>query len=163
MKDLQIRLAVDSDVPALRRLVNAAYSELADMGLNFTGTFQDEEETRERMMDNDVYLLFLGDELIGTVSLEVVMDEGEKPVLYISQLAVAPAYKRRGLGRFLLGLAEDKAREKGIKLLRLDTAQPAEHLVTLYQSCGFVIVREIQWRGKVYKSYIMEKALTEKL
>jgi ribosomal protein S18 acetylase RimI-like enzyme len=89
------------------------------------------------------------------------MDEGEKPVLYSSQLAVAPAYKRRGLGRFLLGLAEDKAREKEIKLLRLDTAQPAEHLVTLYQSCGFVIVREIQWRGKVYKRYIMEKAPTE--
>jgi hypothetical protein len=38
MKDLQFPLAVDRDVPALRRLVNAADSELADMGLNFTDT-----------------------------------------------------------------------------------------------------------------------------
>lgn len=156
---IQFRLATDADVPELRRLVNSAYQQLADLGLNFTGTYQDEKITRERMQNNDVYLAFAKDELIGTISLEVETHKGVLPVLYLTQLAVAPKCKRQGLGRTLLRLAEEKAREKGICRLQLDTAAPATHLVKLYLSQGFEIIEEIQWRGKTYRSYIMEKYL----
>ena len=55
---IQFRLATDADVPALRILVNSAYQQLADLGLNFTGTYQNEDITRERMVNNDVYLAY---------------------------------------------------------------------------------------------------------
>lgn len=156
---IQFRLATDADVPALRILVNSAYQQLADLGLNFTGTYQNEDITRERMVNNDVYLAYAHDELVGTISLEVKTNKGDLPVLYLTQLAVAPKFKRQGLGRILLGLAEEKAREKGICRLQLDTAAPATHLVQLYLSQGFEIIEEIQWGGKTYRSYIMEKYL----
>ena len=63
---LQVRLAGELDVPALRLLVNAAYRQLADMGLNFTGTYQDEQVTRERMQGREVYLVFREQELVGS-------------------------------------------------------------------------------------------------
>ena len=158
MTEITIRLATDSDVPDLRRLVNAAYGELADRGLNYTGTFQDEEVTRERMQGNDVYLAYLNEQLVGTISLEV-RDDAPSPALYISQLGILPEYKRQGIGRQLLQLAETVARNKGITRLQLDTAVPATHLVNLYKSLGYNIKNEVQWRGKTYKSYVMEKKL----
>jgi GNAT superfamily N-acetyltransferase len=155
LDSITIRLATDDDVPALRRLVNAAYAELAEMGLNYTGTFQDEDITRERMQGNDVYVAFLGEDMIGTISLEV--QEENQPILYISQLGVHPQHKRKGLGRLLLELAEREARERGINRLQLDTATPATHLVSLYLSLGYKIIQEVRWGGKNYSSYIMEK------
>jgi len=159
LASIQFRLASDADVPALRILVNSAYQQLADLGLNFTGTYQDEEITRERMLNNDVYLAFVNDAFVGTISLEVETHKGKLPVLYLTQLAVAPKYKRQGLGRILLRWAEEKAKEKGIYRLQLDTAAPATHLVKLYLSLGFEIIEEVQWDGKTYRSYIMEKYL----
>jgi hypothetical protein len=44
-----VRPVKDSDIPAIRLLVNSAYKELSDMGLNYTGTYQDEEVTRNRI------------------------------------------------------------------------------------------------------------------
>lgn len=159
LADVTYRLAKDADVPALRKLVNAAYSELADLGLNFTGTYQDEAITRERMLGCDVFLAFYKDVLIGTVALAVETRQGEEPVLYLSQFAVAPACKRQGLGRCLLQLADDHARKQGIRRLQLDTAIPAAHLVSLYLREGYEIIDEIHHRGKTYRSYIMEKRI----
>lgn len=46
---LNIRLVSEADIPQIRVLVNQAYKELADMGLNYTATYQDEEITRSRV------------------------------------------------------------------------------------------------------------------
>lgn len=153
------RVATDDDVPTLRRLVNAAYRELAEMGLNFTGTYQDEAITRERMQGNEVYLAFAGDKLVGTICLEVEERPGEPKVMYLTQFAVEPSCKRQGIGKRLLKLAEQRAREKGIDRMQLDTAKPAAHLVALYEGQGFTVIDEIQWEGKTYSSYIMEKII----
>ncbi|MBT9134176.1 MAG: dTDP-fucosamine acetyltransferase [Firmicutes bacterium] len=154
-----VRLATAADVPALHRLVRAAYREHIGRGLNFTGTYQDERITRERMEGNDVYLVCQGSETIATVTLG--RDEEKDGVfgLYVMQLAVTPMLKRQGLGRLLLKLAEERGREQGADFLRLDTAMPATHLVALYQSEGYHVVDEVQWEGKAYRSYIMEKRL----
>lgn len=156
---LSLRMANEGDIPQLRLLVNEAYRELAEMGLNFTGTYQDEAETRARMQGREVVLAHLDRVLVGTISLEVQQDHDRPPVLYIGQFAVAPALKRRGIGRFLLNHAEQRARELGITRLQLDTAIPAQHLVRLYQGLGYQIVDQVQWEGKTYRTYIMEKQL----
>jgi ribosomal protein S18 acetylase RimI-like enzyme len=153
-----IRTAQESDIPQLRRLVNAAYQELADLGLNFTGTYQDDEITRERMKDAEVYLLHRGGELIASMNVSLQEADGQI-CLYINQLAVRPEYKRQGLGSYLLDLAEQRAEAAGIERLRLDTAILALHLLGIYRRRGFVEVEEVQWEGKTYRSIIMEKRL----
>ncbi|MBK9322912.1 MAG: hypothetical protein IPM97_08215 [Bdellovibrionaceae bacterium] len=41
----------------IRQLVNSAYKELADVGLNYTATYQDEIVTRERISKGKALLL----------------------------------------------------------------------------------------------------------
>ena len=156
---ITIRAATDDDVPALRRLVNAAYRVLGDMGLNFTGVTQDETTTRERMKDHEVYVAELDGRLMGTVSLQARRPADGLPHLYVHQLAVDPSLQRQGLGSRLTALAEARAAELGLRAVRLDTAIPAEHLVRWYAKRGYVPVDERQWRGKTYRSVVMEKIL----
>lgn len=162
-QELQLRLADHRDVSQLRKLVNEAYQELADLGLNFTGTYQDDAATLQRMQGKEVILVTIGNEMVGTISLERRQTPGVGQLLYISQLAVAPRCKRLGIGRFLLNHAEVRARELGITRLRLDTAVPAQHLVKLYASLGYQVIEEVQWDQKTYRSYVMEKRVASEL
>lgn len=155
-----VRRATLEDVPVLRQLVNDAYRELADLGLNFTGTFQDEDITRRRMQDAEVYMLHRDGELIASMNVSLKdLDNGNDRCLFIHQLAVRPDQKRRGIGSYLLKLAETRAQQLKISRLRLDTAIPATHLVKLYESRGYAPIEEVQWEGKSYRSFIMEKRL----
>lgn len=154
--DLQVGLASEADVPALRLLVNAAYRQLADMGLNFTGTYQDEQVTRQRMQGRDVYLIWRERELVGTISLHIKQLEQEQ-ALYVSQFAVSPVHQRQGIGGLLLQLADNRALELGLHAVQLDTAVPALHLVAMYSKAGYKVIEEVHWEDKTYNSYIMEK------
>lgn len=155
----RVRLATDADVPELRKLVNAAHRVLGDMGLNFTGVDQDEEITRRRMRDREVYVIDADGVLIGTVSVAIKHPEGDAPHAYVNQLAVAPSHQRRGVGSELMTLAEDRARQLGMRTVRLDTAVPAQHLTRWYEVRGYAKVGEAQWAGKTYRSVILEKGL----
>lgn len=153
-----VRLAGDTDVPALRRLVNAAYRTLGEMGLNYTGVTQDEETTRKRMRGREVYVLEEAGVLIGTVTFSVKeRDRGRYG--YVNQLAVEPSRQRRGLGGRLMDIAEQRARDLGLRSVRLDTAVPAEHLIRWYAALGYREVSRTHWRGKTYESVILEKTL----
>ncbi len=159
-----LRLAGDEDVGVVRRLVNSAYQELADRGFNFTGSYQDDEQTRERMQNAEVYLLCSEGKSLATICLSIQQGDlslGQRPVpgLYVSQLAVCPEHKRKGLGSYLLDFAEMRARSLALECLRLDTAMGATHLVDMYTRRGYCVVAEVQWDGKTYRSVIMEKSL----
>lgn len=155
-----LREARDEDVPSLRRLINAAYGELAEMGLNYTGTYQDEETTRERISGGRAFVL--EDESGGLVVTALVSRKNEitgRDSAYISQLAVSPSLKKCGLGRLLMDHCESVAREDGFSHIQLDTAQPAAHLVEWYRRRGYRIVGEVRWSGKTYSSWIFELEL----
>ena len=154
-----LRPALDADVPRIRYLVNAAYKELADRGLNYTATYQDERITRERMQQGQTFVLEHDGELIATVLFKKENFFTGRDSAYVSQLAVAPAWKRHGLGNRLMDFCEELATQQGHDCIQLDTAQPALHLVTWYQNRGYRIVGETRWDGKTYLSWIFEKDL----
>ena len=156
---ISVRLVQPQDVASLRKLLNQAYKRLADMGLNFNATFQDDELTERGLFDGRSLVLECKSELIGTVKLRAFNAVDERPCLYVSRFAVRPDLQNKGLGLFLLGLAERMARREGYACMQLDTAQPAEHLVRFYQSYGFRIVRPIYYEGKTYNSWVLEKPL----
>jgi N-acetylglutamate synthase-like GNAT family acetyltransferase len=156
---LTVRRATDADVPALRRLVNMAYRDLGDMGLNFAGVDQDDDLTRRRMRGREVYLLVTNEDLIGTVSLELKESPSEGSFVNVLQLAVHPQHQRQGIGSRLMGLAERRAKELGVSIVRLDTAIPATHLIGWYATRGYVSINEMQRPGKTYRSVVMEKRL----
>ena len=153
---MDVRRATDDDVPALRRLINDAYRPLGDMGLNFTGVDQDEETTRRRMKDREVYVLEHDGRIVATVTVGMKVDR-LGPSLYVNQLAVEPALQRQGLGARLMDIAEARAKELDAPCVRLDTAIPAAHLRRWYEARGYVAVGEEQWPTKTYRSVVLEK------
>ncbi|HSL93777.1 MAG TPA: GNAT family N-acetyltransferase [Bacillota bacterium] len=154
---LSIRQATETDVPALRRLVNAAYRELQDMGMNYTGATQDERITRNRMEGALTIVALMGDTPVATITLE---ERTDPPSLYLNQLAVAPEHRGLGLARLMFGWAEVEARSRSLPCLMLDTATRAAHLVGIYTKYGFAVIERVQWSGKNYESYIMRKELS---
>ncbi len=155
---MKVRTATDDDVPALTRLINAAYRVLGDMSLNFTGVTQDEATTRERMKSCDVFVIEDDGRLIGTVKARV-RAAGGLQYLELTQLAVDPVRQRGGIGSQLVDLVERRAQELGIERVRLDTAIPARDLVQWYERRGYVEIGQIQRGGKNYRSVILEKRL----
>lgn len=63
---------------------------------------------------------------------------------YVDGLATAPALRRRGAARALLGAAEARARKLGLAALALDTALDNAPARALYESCGFEKTREVR-------------------
>jgi predicted N-acetyltransferase YhbS len=157
----KIRLANENDVPAVRQLVNAAYKELADRGLNYTATYQDNEETWQRMKKGRCFLLFEQDLIIGTILFweQDFLKRGKKSA-YVGQFGIHPEYKRKGLGTLLMNYVEELAIKEGYESIQLDTAQPATHLVNWYLKRQYQIIADEHWEGKTYQSWIFEKELT---
>jgi GNAT superfamily N-acetyltransferase len=58
----------------------------------------------------------------------------------LSRVFVAPAYRRRGGGRVLLGAIEDAARALGLRRVRLDTRHDLVEARSLYVACGYAEV-----------------------
>lgn len=151
--------AEDHHVPEIRVLVNAAYKELSDMGLNYTATYQDEEKTRERMKEGKTFILLEDQSIVATILYFEKNEFSKKHTAYVGQLGVTPKYKRMGLGSILMDHCENLAREEGYEAIQLDTAKPATHLVNWYLKRGYEIVGSTHWEGKTYDSYIFEKTL----
>ncbi|MES2770090.1 MAG: GNAT family N-acetyltransferase [Bdellovibrionota bacterium] len=156
-KKLLIRRALDSDVPALRILLNSAYKELSDKGWNFTASYQDDQETLQHIQSRRVFVVFEEKELIGTVSLRDENWFTNLHTMYIGKLAVHTKLKKSGIGTSLMKFAEEIASYDGYHGIQLDTAKPAEHLVKWYQNLGYKIIGDTQFEGKTYESWIFEK------
>lgn len=59
----------------------------------------------------------------------------------LTRLFVAPAARRRGVGRLLLSAIEDAARGRGLRRLRLDTRRDLTEARRLYAAAGY---REVE-------------------
>lgn len=156
---IKVRLAQLKDVPALRKLLNSAYKKLADMGLNFNASFQDEELTADGILEGRTFVLELNGKLIGTMKLRDRNVLDGRPCLYVGRFAVDPELQGQGLGLYLLKLAEKLAEREGCGCVQLDTAKPALHLIKFYQDYGFKIMKPTYFEGKTYCSWVMEKSL----
>lgn len=141
----------------IRSLVNKAYQELSDMGLNYTATYQDVETTIERMNSGQVFILKKQNQIVATILYSKKNYFTNKNTAYVGQFAVLPELKRQGLGTYLMDHCEQLAQRQGFDGLQLDTAIPATHLVKMYEKRGYKIVGETHWEGKTYRSYIFEK------
>jgi GNAT superfamily N-acetyltransferase len=72
------------------------------------------------------------------IALVVLTPDGES--LEISSLSVLAEFQRQGLGRLLLGFAEQRAVTLGLKALSLYTNAKLDELVGYYNECGFDVV-----------------------
>ena len=74
--------------------------------------------------------------LISLIALRVKRDG-----LYISSLAVDPAYRGQGIGTQLLSAAEALGRELGVSRVSLDVVDSNARARALYKRCGYCCVK----------------------
>ncbi len=165
-ESLTIRpVEVYDDISAVTALLNEAYKLLADAGMMYVASWQDDAITRRRMNRGTGYVTFDGETLVGTITLTNIAGTNGCPwydrddVCSFGQFAVVPARQGEGIGTRMLLHVEEEARKLGAKYIALDTAETAVELIAYYRNLGYELVETTQWDETNYRSVIMSKRL----
>jgi GNAT superfamily N-acetyltransferase len=127
---VRTRVAQESDVDAIVRLVNAAF--IVER-IAFDGDRIDAERVREIMKKAAFLLAEDATGLVGCVSVEVLGGRS-----YLGLLSVDPGRQGTGLGRRLVAAAEGYSRTSGCRAMDLRVISPrAEGLVPFYERLGY--------------------------
>jgi GNAT superfamily N-acetyltransferase len=139
---LEVRLAGPGDEATVVRLLLEAFEPYRDGYTpgGFAETTASEEVVRERFTTGRVWLAYVDDEAVGTVT--ALEDEVEGGGIYIRSMAVTPKAQGRGVGQKLLDTVETDARARGEKRLHLYTTFVLPAAQPLYEKNGFVVLRE---------------------
>ena len=121
--DFTIRNAAESDLDALEALEKACFS------LPWTRAQLKSELPDAR---HEFLVAEAEGEVLGYIGMMTVLDEG-----YISNVAVAPAYRRRGLGRALVRQMLRRASDRELSFVTLEVRAHNESAISLYASEGF--------------------------
>lgn len=152
-------------VSEVTALLHRAYAPLAERGLRYVATWQDDEVTLRRAAGGECYLLRVDGRMVGTVLFRAADRTSGCPwydrpdVASFGQFAVLPELQGQGLGSRLVELCETRARETGARELACDTAEPAQHLVRFYTRRGYRVVETAQWDATNYRSVILSKRI----
>ncbi|ASW53888.1 GNAT family N-acetyltransferase [Plantactinospora sp. KBS50] len=88
-----------------------------------------------------LYLAMLGDAAVGALAVGgagAFVPPATEPELYVRLLVTDRAYAGHGIGARLLAYAEELARDRGVRLLRVDCyGGDDRELVRFYVGCGF--------------------------
>ena len=135
MDALKLRRAVAEDAAAVRALTRAAYAKWVPLIGREPKPMQADYE--RAVCEHRIDLALRADELAGLIETIEQPDH-----LLIENVAVAPAFQGKGVGRRLMAHAERLAVELGRTELRLYTNARFTENVALYRRLGYRIDRE---------------------
>lgn len=162
------RLFTSQDsLEALTALLHEAYAAHAAEGRRFFASYQAPADTERRISRGECWVVMDGEDLIGTITVAApysfpVGYPAPTPAATYYQLAVRPTHQGRGLGRQLVGLAEQRIRDRGISNLAIDTSSQATTLIAWYRCLGYRDAGRWHWDVTNYKSIVLAKALSSK-
>jgi len=122
--------------PVIAPMTEAAVPAVAAIEQACFSTPWSEESLRAELENEQalVFTLSVCKEIAGYIGVHVVLDEG-----YLTNLAVLPAFRRKGYGRLLLQAATDACEKKQCAFLSLEVRESNAAAQALYQSCGFTV------------------------
>jgi GNAT superfamily N-acetyltransferase len=153
-------------IPEMTQLLRDAYAHLAQKGLRYLATYQDDVMTARRLGRGFPLVVYLEGRLVGTATLypprlDSPVEWYRRPeVFHFGQFGVRPELQKQGIGARLLRALEDRARARGGSELACDTAEQAEHLRSWYEREGFRVVGSMKWQVTNFQSVVMSKTLT---
>lgn len=138
---VEIRLAAPGDEDTIASLIFEAFRPYRDEYTPdaFEYTAASADRIRERFPEGPIWLAYVADEAVGTVS---GLPEPER--FYIRSMAVKPDAQGGGVGQRLLEALEAHARKTGYERLYLYTTFVLPGARRLYEKNGFTVVRETQ-------------------
>ncbi|CAN5116838.1 GNAT family N-acetyltransferase [soil metagenome] len=125
-----MRRASEQDLPAIKELVDAAYTKYIErIGRPPAPMTQDYGQL---LVTSRVWVIDCGPTVVG---LLVTEDNGDH--LFLDVIAVAPDTQGSGYGRLLMDRAELDAAEQGLTEVRLYTNQAMTENLTFYPRLGY--------------------------
>jgi GNAT superfamily N-acetyltransferase len=113
------------------------------------------DDLREKAGGGHLVLARAGGELVGCA-----FGSNDGDALYLSKLAVAPGWQRRGILRRMIGLMEDEARRRGLRALSLETRVELTENHATFRALGFGKTQETAHPGyRRPTSFTFRKAL----
>ncbi len=140
--------ATGDDLAAIVALVNSAYrGEAARAAWTHEADLLDGQRTDAQGLADELSapdpstILLLreasGTEILACVMLQRYHDNDEALKCHLAMLTVGPAAQARGLGRHMLEVSEDWARQAGCRALRMTVISRRVELVAWYERRGF--------------------------
>jgi predicted N-acetyltransferase YhbS len=134
MWDISLRPLAPEDAAPVAALICAAFAAQSVVTDPLPSALRvTEAGVAAHLMAGSGVVAEVGTALVGS-ALWVAQGGG----LYLGRLAVAPTWRRRGLGRALVAAAEVAARNAGLPVLRLSTRLALLDNRRLFATCGFV-------------------------
>ena len=169
--DVTLTPVADADFSVLRELAGTIWRQhyaglitTAQIDYMLADRFSD-EALREHIQAADRWLelLRVSGTPVGYCGYELAdmdRDEGVSAAMKLGQLYVLESYRGVGLGRFMLGHVEQRARALGRHSLWLQVNKKNAGAIAFYRSAGFEVVREAVFEigdGFVMDDYLMVK------
>lgn len=135
--------------------------EIAGCILHYSGKTRKKESLRT----GKLMLKFLGKEFLKKIPQMLkasrALGEVAPQQYYISNLAVYPQFRKKGVATQLLELAQEKAKQEGCRVLCLNVETENAPAINLYRKFGFKIVSEasVKIGPKIFSFYRMEKTI----
>ena len=128
MKKLEYYIATEKDIA----FICETYHENID---SLHGVYRNEDVWKELLSDKDTtYYVVNAETSVAWFRIEVEGDE-----LWVGMLQVKPVYHRKGIGKYVLSVVEDIAKEKGYKKVGIHTTEDNIAARALYLSEGYEV------------------------
>ena len=147
-RPLALRRATADDLPAIRALINAAYARyLTRM----------DKPPGPMLRDYGPSIEAGTTWVTGSPVTAVLTLYPREDHLYVENIAVDPSAQGRGLGRALMGFAEQEAARRGLGRMALVTHEVMTENQAIYARVGYVEIDRLVEDG--YRRIYMEKPL----
>ena len=130
---MRVRVAGESDVAEIVRVINAAY-RVEDFFVN--GNRTSEDDVRRRMGTPGVSFLVVDADVKGRLAAAVAVDVHDGRG-HFAMLSVDPLEQGRGLGRLMIDEIESFCRTEGCTDLDIEVVNLREELPPFYRRFGF--------------------------
>lgn len=143
----------NKDIPEVKSIF---FEVLAEYGLkpDESSTDADLNDIEAKYQNNNGYfgLLIFKDIIIGTFGLYKLTDE----ICELRKMYLKKEHRGQGLGKFVVNYIIDLAKEKGYKIIELETASVLKEAIGLYERYGFKEVKREHLAHRCDKAYILE-------
>lgn len=152
---------------SLTQLLHKAYAPLAEQGMRYLASHQDESMTQQRLTENGAegFVAVLDGRVVGTITLKPpqmgsdIAWYARHDVFAFEQFAVDPDLQGQGIGARLLDHVEARAAELGAAEIACDTSEHAVDLISTYTRRGYRVVSHADWDVTNYRSVVLSRSL----
>ncbi len=174
---VSLRQATEEDLPALLDILNGAIELLRRRGIDqWQDGYPNEDVLRADIGRGELLAVLHGEEIAGFLNFSTREEPGYAaisdgkwtpglPYCVLHRGAVAAKYRGTGLADRMLALAEQRARELGLKAVRTDTHRKNKAMLRLLRENGYRYRGNIRWPvepghddvGQAYEKLLKER------